>query len=113
MVQGPSTLPASGRERRGVGLARSGGDTPSWRLAAACRRCWLRRVRSLGHPGLHLSPLVIDGDVSQLGWRPLDLGGAEAEVVEDPLDCELIVDVGHDLERTPAPATGERIGVVA
>jgi protein-disulfide isomerase/uncharacterized membrane protein len=35
-----------------------------------------------------LTPLVIDVDVSQLGWRPLDLGGAEAEVVEDQQGSE-------------------------
>ena len=55
-------------------------------------------------PCFELSSLVVDGDVADLWWRPLDLGRAEAEVVEDPLDREVIVDVGHDLKRAPALA---------
>ena len=34
---------------------------------------------------------MIDGDVADVWWRPLDLGRAEAEGVEDPLDRELII----------------------
>ena len=72
----------------------------------------LRRVQSLSHHAFELSSLVVDGDVADVWWRPLDLGRAEAEVVEDPLDREVIVDVGHDLKRAPALATRERVGVV-
>jgi hypothetical protein len=104
---------------RGPGATRAGGDdlapgrhTTACGLAPQSRRCWLGRVRSLGDHGVELSSLVIDGDVSQLWWWPLDLGWAEAEVVEDLLDRELVVDVGDDLERPPAPATDEGVGVI-
>jgi hypothetical protein len=55
---------------------------------------------------------VVDGDAVDVWWWPLDLGWAETEVVEDCVDRELIVDGGDDLERPPASATGERVGVI-
>jgi len=68
-----------------------------------------------GDPGLvvELPAVVVHGDVAHLAWRrPLALGRAEAEVVEDLVDGRLVVKVGDDRERTSAIAAGERIGVV-
>lgn len=110
VVERPSTLPASGRAARGGPAPRR--DTP--RPAARPSNPPVPATEGAvpRHDGVDLSSLVIDGDVADLWWRPLDLGRAEDEGVEDPLDRELIVDVGHDLQWAPAPATGERVGGV-
>jgi hypothetical protein len=61
---------------------------------------------------LELAPLVIDGDVADLGRQPLALGWAQAEVVEDLLDRCATVEIRDDLQLAATPAADERVGVV-
>jgi hypothetical protein len=44
----------------------------------------------IGDALVELAPLVVNGDGSDLGWRPFPLGRAQPEVVEDLLDGGLI-----------------------
>src|SRR6266852_2932915 len=64
--------------------------------------------------GLDLPPLVVDrhpDDLAGLRGRLL-LRWAQAQVVEDLLDGELVGDVGHDLERTSAAFAHERVRLI-
>ena len=65
----------------------------------------LRAPPSPGPPDRHAHDLV-------LAWRRLGLlRRAESQVVEDLLDGDLVVEVGHDVELPPALATRERVGM--
>jgi len=63
---------------------------------------------------LDLPALLVDRYTQHLAhgrWRLGVLGRAEAEVIEDLLDGDLVVEVGNDLELPPALATRERVGM--
>jgi hypothetical protein len=71
-------------------------------------------VESVSSAGLDLAPLVGHRQPDHLPGRRrfVLLGRAQAQMVEDAPDGQLVGNVGHDLERTSAASTDERVGVV-